>query len=69
VTLAKRMRELFNSYINIARDHALTEIDHGFRTYMRIGDYCQMDRIRKQRNAKMLTKKKRKDAIMQGNNA
>jgi hypothetical protein len=41
VTLAKRMRELFNSYINIARDHALTEIDHGFRTYMRIGDYCQ----------------------------
>jgi len=28
-----------------------------------------MDRIRKQRNAKMLTKKKRKDAIMQGNNA
>jgi hypothetical protein len=28
-----------------------------------------IDRIRKQRNAKMVTKKKQKDAIMQGNNA
>ena len=41
VKLAKCMREVFNSYIDTARDHALAKIDHGFRTYMRIGDYCQ----------------------------
>jgi len=41
VIVAMRMRELFNSYINIARDHALTEIAHVLRTYLRIGDYCQ----------------------------
>jgi hypothetical protein len=41
VRLAKRMRELFNTYITIARDHALTNIAHVLRTYMRIRDYCQ----------------------------
>jgi hypothetical protein len=41
VKLAKRMCELFNSYIDTARDHALAKIDHDFRTYMGIGNYCQ----------------------------
>jgi hypothetical protein len=41
VKLAKRMRELFNSYVAIARAHALACIAHVLRTYMRIGDYCQ----------------------------
>ena len=41
VTMARHMHELFNSYITIAQDHALTESAHVLRTYMRIGDYCQ----------------------------
>jgi hypothetical protein len=39
--LAKHMRELFNSFISLARAHAVLNIAHNLRMYMRIGDYCQ----------------------------
>jgi hypothetical protein len=41
VKLAKRIRELFNSFITLARAHAVVNVAHILRTYMRIGDYCQ----------------------------
>ncbi len=41
VQLAKAQRELFNSYIGIAREDATNKVPHSERTYMRIGDYCQ----------------------------
>lgn len=41
VILAKRMRELFNSYVTRARLDTSTNVAHALRTYMRIGDYCQ----------------------------
>ena len=41
VQLAMIQRQLFNSYIEKAREDATNKVQHSECTYMRIGDYCQ----------------------------